>query len=73
MLQHFGWSLLGISDLDPLHSVDRASIIVAYFLYGAFLIMSVIILVNMLIALLSDTYQKVAVRSDSLVINLPIQ
>ena len=72
MLKHFGWSLLGISDLDAFDSVDSPSITIAYFLYGAFLIMSVILLVNMLIALLSDTYQNIAVRSDSLVIFLLI-
>ena len=65
ILKHFGWSLLGISSLDALDSVDTPSIIMAYFLYGIFLVMSVILLVNMLIALLTDTYQKVAVRSDS--------
>ena len=64
MLKHFVWSLLGISDLDPLDSVDSPSILIAYFLYGAFLIMSVVLLVNMSIALLSETYQNVAVRSD---------
>lgn len=62
MLKHFSWSLLGLTDLDPLNSVDDPSMILAYFLYGAFLIMAVILLVNMLIALLSNTYQKVAVR-----------
>ena len=67
MLKHFCWSLLGLADLDPLNSVDNPSIIIAYFLYGAFLIMAVILLVNMLIALLSNTYQKVAVRGFLLI------
>lgn len=62
MLKHFLWSLLGLADLDPLDSVDSPSVILAYFLYGVFLIMAVILLINMMIALLSNTYQQVAVR-----------
>ena len=64
MLKHFLWSLLGIADLDPLDSVDNPSVILAYFLYGVFLIMAVILLINMMIALLSNTYQQVAVRIE---------
>jgi len=64
MLKHFLWSLLGIADLDPLNSVDGPSVILAYFLYAVFLIMAVILLINMMIALLSNTYQQVAVRTE---------
>ena len=64
MLKHFLWSLLGIADLDPLDSVDSPSVILAYFLYGVFLIMAAILLINMMIALLSNTYQQVAVRTE---------
>ena len=64
MLKHFLWSLLGIADLDPLNSVDSTSVILAYFLYAVFLIMAVILLINMMIALLSNTYQQVAVRTE---------
>jgi len=64
MLKHFLWSLLGIADLDPLDSVDSPSVMLAYFLYGVFLIMAVILLINMMIALLSNTYQQVAVRTE---------
>jgi len=35
---------------------------VVNFLYGAFMIMGAILLINMLIALLSSTYQRVQVR-----------
>lgn len=66
MLKHFLWSLLGIADLEPLDSVDSSSVILAYFLYGVFLIMAVILLINMMIALLSNTYQQVAVRTEVL-------
>ena len=66
MLKHFLWSLLGIADLEPLDSVDSPSVILVYFLYGVFLIMAVILLINMMIALLSNTYQQVAVRTQVL-------
>ena len=62
MVRHLCWSLMGIGDLDPLESADGPSVILVHFLYGAFLVMGVILLVNMMIALLSNTYQKVQVR-----------
>jgi len=61
MFRHLCWSLLGIAELDPMDSVDSASVIFAKFLFGAFLIMGVVLLVNMMIALLSNTYQRVEV------------
>ena len=63
MVKHLSWSFLGIAELDPLESVDSASVTIAHFLFAAFLIMGVILLVNMMIALLSNTYQRVKVRS----------
>ncbi|CAH3032231.1 unnamed protein product, partial [Porites lobata] len=63
MMQHLTWSLLGIAELDTLDSVDSASVTLANFLFGAFLIMGVILLVNMMIALLSNTYQRVEENS----------
>ena len=62
MVRHLCWSLMGAVDVDPLESADDPSAILASFLYGAFLIMGVILLINMMIALLSNTYQKVQVR-----------
>lgn len=62
-MRHLVWSLMGIGELDTLDSADGPSVILVHFLYGAFLIMGVILLVNMMIALLSNTYQKVQVRS----------
>ena len=61
MAQHLCWSLMGDVDVDPLESADNPSVILVYFLYGAFLVMGVILLINMMIALLSNTYQKVQV------------
>jgi len=63
MFKHLWWSLLGIAELDPLDSVDSASVTLAQLLFGAFLIMGVVLLVNMMIALLSNTYQRVEVTN----------
>ncbi|XP_020900750.1 short transient receptor potential channel 5-like [Exaiptasia diaphana] len=60
-LLHLVWSLLGIADLDPLKSSDGPSNILAQLLYGLFLIMAVVMMMNMMIALLSNTYQHVEV------------
>ena len=61
MAKHLCWSLLGIAELEPLDSVDSPSVTLAQFLFGAFLVMGVILLINMMIALLSNTYQRVQV------------
>ena len=63
MFKHLCWSLLGIAELDPLDSVDSASVTLAKLLFGVFLIMGVLLLVNMMIALLSNTYQRVEVTN----------
>ena len=62
MLEHLWWSLLGVADLDPLNSVDEPSVYLAHFLYALFLILGAVLLVNMMIALLSNTYQQVEVN-----------
>jgi len=60
MITYLGWSLLGLSDgLDAITSVDLPSVILAQILLAGFLIMGVILLINMLIALLSNTYQHI--------------
>ena len=65
-MTHMGWSLLGISDgLDPMTSVDAPSETIAQIFYAGFFIMGVILLVNMLIALLSNTYQRIQVREST--------
>lgn len=59
--KHLCWSLLGIVELDPLDSSDELSVTVVRFLYGGFMIMGAVLLMNMMIALLSNTYQRVEV------------
>ena len=63
MITYLGWSLLGASeDFDPMKAADFFSGTLARILYAGFLVMGVILLVNMLIALLSNTYQRIQVR-----------
>ncbi|XP_048578368.1 uncharacterized protein LOC116618328 [Nematostella vectensis] len=58
-VRHLIWSLLGRVDLESLESSDGSSELLARVLYGLFLIMGVLMLMNMMIALLSNTYQQV--------------
>lgn len=64
MITFLGWSLLGASeDLDPMTSADLPSQTLARIFYAGFLVMGVILLINMLIALLSNTYQRIQENS----------
>lgn len=64
MAKHLSWSLLGLADLDKLNSVDNPSVSLIHLLHSFFLIVAVILLVNMMIALLSNTYQQVQVLNS---------
>lgn len=61
MVGHLGWSLLGMSNLELFNSDDSFSRALGYLLYTLFLVMGVILLINVLIALLTNTYQQVQV------------
>ena len=63
MVEHLCWSLMGAVEVDPLESADDPSVKLVKFLYGASVprIMGAILLINMMIALLSNTYKKVQV------------
>lgn len=59
---HLGLSVLQLSDgLSHFKSADSISQTFAHILYAAYLVMLLILLINMLIALLSNTYQRVQV------------
>ncbi|KAL9984516.1 hypothetical protein ACROYT_G006819 [Oculina patagonica] len=58
MVKHLCWSLLGIAELETLDSVDSATVTLANLLYAVFLVVGAILLINMMIALLSNTYQR---------------
>ena len=63
IVTHLAWSLLDLSEgLTPLKSADSFSETIALLLYAGYLVLAVILLINMLIALLSNTYQRVQVR-----------
>ena len=63
MATHLTWSLLDLSEeLTPLKSADYLSETLANLLYAGYLVLALILLINMLIALLSNTYQRVQVR-----------
>ena len=61
-VRHLTWSLLGLADADKLGTTDQTSLLLLGVLYAVFLVMVVVLLVNMLIAVLSNVYQGVEVR-----------
>ncbi|KAL9958376.1 hypothetical protein ACROYT_G035382 [Oculina patagonica] len=65
MLLYLTLSLLGLTEgLPGLSSADTLSVQVAHILFVVYLILASILLINMLIALLSDTYQRVYEDSE---------
>ena len=65
LLDVFGpliWSLFGQAARADLQSYDTFSTYVVSVLYYLFLILSVIMLINMLVALLTKTYDNATVR-----------
>ncbi|CAH3021281.1 unnamed protein product, partial [Porites evermanni] len=59
IVTHLAWSLLDLSEgLTPLKSADSFSETIALLLYAGYLVLALILLINMLIALLSNTYQR---------------
>lgn len=60
---HLIWSVFGLTNLETMESRDNLSTAVVGVLYVMFLILSVIMLVNMLVALLTNTYNKVEVSN----------
>ncbi|KAJ7330694.1 hypothetical protein OS493_021621 [Desmophyllum pertusum] len=58
MFVHLSFSLVGLSEFHAMVTVDVPSETLALLLYAVFLGLGVILLINMLIALLSHTYQK---------------
>ena len=62
MVRNLGWSLLGIVELNPFESIDQPTEKLAKVLYVGYLLAAAILLMNMMIALLSSTYQRIKVR-----------
>lgn len=60
-MKHLLWTLLGITELEPFNASESASDTLAKILYAIFIIGSLVLLVNMMIAVLSHTYERVQV------------
>ena len=60
---HLIWSVFGLTNLETMESHDTWSSTIVDVLYVMFLILSVIMLINMLVALLTNTYNKVEVNN----------
>lgn len=61
---HLVWSVFGLTNLETLESHDTWSDTVVGILYVMFLVLTVIMLINMLVALLNNTYSKVETNAD---------
>ena len=61
-MKHLSWTLLGVTELDVFNAgVETASDHLAQALYAVFIIAALVLLVNMMIAVLSNTYERVQV------------
>ena len=60
---HLIWSVFGLTNLETLESHDIWSNTVVGILFVMFLVLSVIMLINMLVALLTNAYNKVEVNN----------
>ncbi|XP_073241063.1 short transient receptor potential channel 7-like [Porites lutea] len=61
--KHLCWSLLGMAEVDSLNSVDETTVTLCKVLYAIYLVVAGVLLMNMMIALLSNTYQRVEENS----------
>ena len=53
---------MGITELDIFSTTESASDFLATILYAIFIVVALVLLVNMMIAVLSHTYERVQVR-----------
>jgi len=61
-MKHLSWTLLGVTELDVFNAgVETPSDHLAQILYAVFIIAALVLLVNMMIAVLSNTYERVQV------------
>ena len=61
-MKHLSWTLLGVTELDVFNAgVETPSDHLAQTLYAVFIIAALVLLVNMMIAVLSNTYERVQV------------
>lgn len=64
IIKHLCWTLLGVTELEQFNAgMETASDYLAQILYAVFIIFALILLVNMMIAVLSNTYERVQKNS----------
>ena len=66
-MNHLCWTLLGITELELFNSTESSSDTMAKILYAIFIIVALVLLVNMMIAVLSHTYERVEVIFNSMI------
>ncbi|XP_053323897.1 serine/threonine-protein phosphatase 6 regulatory ankyrin repeat subunit B-like [Spea bombifrons] len=62
------FSLFGLVEPECLPSLDRTppfTFVIVRFVFGVYLIVTLIVLINLLIAMMSDTYQRIQAQSDT--------
>ncbi|XP_072904092.1 transient receptor potential cation channel, subfamily N, member 1 [Hemitrygon akajei] len=62
------FALFGMMDPDSLPTLYRTPIFTQFivkFVFGMYLVMTLIVLINLLIAMMSDTYQRIQAQSDT--------
>lgn len=61
-MKHLSWTLLGVTGLEVFNTgMETPSDHLAQTLYAVFIIAALVLLVNMMIAVLSNTYERVQV------------
>ncbi|NP_899192.1 transient receptor potential cation channel, subfamily N, member 1 [Danio rerio] len=62
------FALFGLTEPDKIPDVDRsppATAVLAKMVFGVYLVVTFIVLINLLIAMMSDTYQRIQAQSDT--------
>nr|XP_014353437.1 PREDICTED: ankyrin-1-like [Latimeria chalumnae] len=62
------FSLFGLVDPDslpPLSRTPQFTFVIIRFVFGVYLVVTLIVLINLLIAMMSDTYQRIQAHSDT--------
>ncbi|XP_056378829.1 serine/threonine-protein phosphatase 6 regulatory ankyrin repeat subunit A-like isoform X2 [Hyla sarda] len=62
------FSLFGLVEPDCLPSLSRTpqfTFVIIRFVFGVYLVVTLIVLINLLIAMMSDTYQRIQAQSDT--------
>ncbi|XP_041932384.1 transient receptor potential cation channel, subfamily N, member 1 [Alosa sapidissima] len=61
------FALFGLTEPEAMPALERsppAAAVVAHLAFGIYLVVTVIVLINLLIAMMSDTYQRIQAQSD---------